>query len=139
MSEPSLLRIYLMRAMYAFMATGLALTIWPGIVSHELSTPLMSGVVDALLGALGVLALLGIRYPVQMIPLLLFEFLWKAIWLIAYALPLQASGSLDPATTETIVACLMGVIPIPLILPWRYVIARYVTQRGNRWTRAAAA
>ena len=67
-----------------------------------------------------------------MLPLLLFELIWKAIYLIAFALPLRFAHEVDAATAEDIQACLMVVIFIPLI-PWRYVFAHYVLRRGDRW------
>ena len=39
---------------------------------------------------------LGLRYPLQMLPLLMFEFVWKAIWLIGYGLLQWSSGQLSP-------------------------------------------
>jgi hypothetical protein len=66
------------------------------------------------------------------LPLLLFELVWKAIYLIAFALPVWSAHQVRPAMAEDIKACLMVVIFIPLI-PWRYVFAHYVLKRGERW------
>jgi hypothetical protein len=93
----------------------------------------MSGVVSSLLGAVSILALLGLRYPLQMIPVLLFELIWKLIWLIAFAWPLWAAGRIDAATTRTVWECLPAILLIPAILPWRPVLSHYLTRRGDPW------
>jgi hypothetical protein len=115
------------------MAVGLALTIWPGVVHHALSVPPADGVVSSLLAAVSILAALGIRYPLQMLPLLLFELLWKSIRLIAFALPLWSAGRVDTATRESIFACLMGIVILPIVIPWPYVFANYVRNTSERW------
>ena len=138
MTEISLIRLYALRAAYLFVAAGIALTVWPLLFTHKPDWPLMNGVVCSLLAAVSVLAVLGIRYPLQMLPVLLFELLWKAIWLIAVALPLWRAGALDAARMETVRDCLPAVILIPLI-PWRYVIARYLRSPGEPWTAASMA
>ena len=85
-----------------------------------------------MLVALSLLWFLGIRYPLQMLPVLLFEIAWKVIWLIAVVLPLWINGQLDPATLKVFYTCLVVVIPIAVI-PWRYVFANYVRKPGDRW------
>ena len=92
----------------------------------------MHGVANSFLAALSALALLGIRYPLQMLPLLFFEMIWKIIWLAAIALPLWLAGSVDDATSGTIRDCLVGLI-FPVIIPWRYVIANYVRKPADHW------
>jgi len=77
----------------------------------------------ALLAGLGATAALGLRYPVKMLPILLFEMVWKAIYLIAFALPLWSAHQINEAVAEDIKAVLMVVIFIPLI-PWRYLFAQ---------------
>ena len=134
MNEVSLTRLYALRAAYLLLAVGLAATIWPLVLRHSPQWPLMNSVVCSLLAAVSVLAAIGIRYPLQMLPVLLFEVTWKSIWLIAIALPLWSANQIDARTWETVRDCLFGAILIPLI-PWRYVIAQYVTRPGNRWRR----
>jgi hypothetical protein len=90
-------------------------------------------VVLSILGGFALLVALGIRYPLKMLPLLFFEFVWKAIWLLLFGLPLVLSGQLEPETTETLTACLMGVVLVPLVTPWGYVLKHYVRAPGDRW------
>jgi len=132
MTEVSLLRLYALRAVYLLIVVGLGIEIWPGIVHHEKPWALMQGVVNCVLAAVSVLAILGIRYPLQMLPLLLFELVWKSIWLLVVALPLWSAKQMDAATSETARACLMGVIFL-VVIPWPYLFANYLLKRGDRW------
>jgi hypothetical protein len=134
MTDVSLFRLYALRAGYLLIAVGLATTVWPAVINHSPQWPLMNGVVSTLLAAVSVLAAVGIRHPLQMLPVLLFELLWKSIWLIAVALPLWSANQLDARTWETVRDCLLGAILIPVI-PWRYVVSQYVTKPGDRWGR----
>ena len=134
--EVSTLRLYLMRGTYLLIAVGLGSMIWPGIIHHAKPWGHMQGVANALLAALSALALVGVRYPLQMLPLLLFELLWKAIWLVAIALPLWSANQLDPATRQTVTDNLFGIVVMPLVIPWRYVLTNYVKKAGDRWGRA---
>src|SRR5688572_26264721 len=82
MSEVSTVRLYLLRAMYTFMFVGLAIFKWPGILNPPPALSNSGTVVGSVLGAISLLAVLGIRYPVKMLPLLFFELLWKVIWVV---------------------------------------------------------
>lgn len=131
-SEVSLFRLYTLRAAYLVMAGGLAVFVWPAVLHHSSEFAITAGVRVALLAGLGATAALGLRYPVQMLPILLFELTWKAIYLIAFAWPLWSAHQITAAVAEDIKAVLWVVILIPLI-PWRYVFAQYVLKHGDRW------
>jgi hypothetical protein len=132
MTQVSLLRLYALRATYLLLVVGLGIEIWPGIIHHEKPWELMQGVVRCMLAAVSVLAVLGLRYPLQMLPLLLFELVWKSIWLVVVAIPLWSAHQMDAETWATATACLMGVI-FPIVIPWPYVFATYLMKRGDRW------
>ena len=136
MSEVSTLRLYLLRAMYLFMALGLAIFELPALL-HPEDLSRLDGVILSVLGAFALLAAVGIRYPIKMLPLLLFEFVWKSMWVLIFGLPLLLSGGLDPGTTETLIACLMGVVLVPLVMPWGYVLKHYLRAPGDRWGKQA--
>lgn len=88
----------------------------------------------AVLTTVSLLALIGVRYPVQMLPLLLFELTWKAVWVLAIGLPLWRAGRLDPATTgDTWRVCLGSLVFFGLTIPWSYVFRHYLRGRGDRW------
>ena len=85
-----------------------------------------------LLTAMSLLAFLGLRYPVQLLPLLLFESVWKILWLALVALPKAASGEIDAATSDTVFNCSLAVL-ILAVIPWRHVWRQYVLASGDRW------
>ena len=130
-------RLNLMRVGYLVMGVGLAVVKWPVVIGYDRSTPLFEGVVAVILTAMSLLAFLGLRYPVRLLPILLFEALWKLIWLGVVALPAVAAGDVDEAMRQVIVNCSVVVI-VFAVVPWRYVWQRYVTAKGDRWRGAAA-
>ena len=137
MHEVSTVRLYALRAMYLLMLVGLAVDIWPRVLFPPENLEHMRGVVWSLLAAVSLLAALGLRYPLKMLPLLFFELVWKTIWVLAIGLPLWLGDRFDPATRDTWNSCLMGLVLFPLVIPWRYVFEAYVKARGDRWRRAA--
>jgi len=66
-------RLHLMRVGYLLMGVGLAVVKWPLILRGADSLPLLEGVVACILTAMSLLAFLGLRYPVTLLPPLLFE------------------------------------------------------------------
>ena len=82
--------------------------------------------------AMSVLALLGLRYPVKMLPILLFESLWKLTWLGVVALPKLLGAGLDAPTTQEFIDILFVVV-ILAVIPWRYVVRQYLAAPGDRW------
>jgi hypothetical protein len=127
----SLTRLHLMRAGYLLMGLGLALVKWP-LLADASTMPLYEGVTLCLLTAMSFLAFLGLRYPVKMLPVLLFESAWKLLWLSLVALPKATGGSLDTATTEIMYNCSLVVV-ILAVTPWRYVWQHFVSAPGDRW------
>lgn len=125
-----MLRLYALRTTYLLIVVGLGFEIWAAIIHHQKPWPLMQGVVCCVLAAMPALAVLGLRYPLQMLPLLLFELVWRSIWLVVVAHPLWSAHQMDAETSETAAPCLMGVI-FPIVIPWPYVFANVLTGRSG--------
>ncbi len=125
-------RLYLLRALYALMFVGQGSLQFPVLFTRAASLPFWHAIGASMLGAMALVAVLGIRYPLQMIPLLLFEFAWKLIWVLAVLVPRWLGNTIDPDTAANAPSILMGVI-VPLVIPWRYVIEHYLIKPGDRW------
>lgn len=123
--EVSTARLWVLRATYALLVVGLGLTNLPELMSHE---PAARGVIPSVLGGIWLLALVGLRYPLQMLPLLFFEFAWKTVWTFSYGLPQYLSGQRPPTYGDDLFAIGLGVILMPLVIPWGYVWRHYVKQ-----------
>lgn len=136
MPEVSIARLHVLRATYLLIVVGLGFSIWPGILNPPANLEHYRGVVRSLLAAVSLLAVLGLRYPLQLLPLLLFELVWKTIWVVAIGLPLWLGDRFDPATRETWNSCLMGLVLFPLVIPWRYAFETYVKAPSDRWRSA---
>ena len=132
METPSALRLNILRGGYLFMAAGLGVFIWPRLIADGPNLPPAQGIILSLLCGLGLVAVLGLRYPLRMLPLMLFEITWKVVWLVRIALPLWFGHRMDDATRENLFAVGMVVV-LPFIVPWDYVWRQYVLQAGDPW------
>lgn len=137
-SEVSMFRLYLLRAMYVFISVGLSVQKLPGILNPPTDITHTGTVVGSVLFAVMLLAGTGIRYPLKMLPLLFFEFVWKSIWVLMWGLPLWSSNQLTPDSQETLIACLVGIVLIPLVMPWGYVFRQYSKVPGDPWFKQKA-
>ena len=133
MTEVSPVHLHFLRAVYALIAVAMGLMTWPAIITHSGDWSFDAGVVKCMLGALTLLCLLGIRYPLKMLPLLFWEMAWKTIWLLAIALPSWKAGSIDANMAENIFATGLVVV-VYAAMPWRYLIDQFVSAQGDRWS-----
>jgi hypothetical protein len=127
----SLWRLYALRLIYLLIFVGLSSFVWRQPFFESSGWPLMTGIAKSMFAALALLTLLGLRYPLQMLPLILFETLWKAIWLAVIALPAAHNGRWD-VVEATVYECI-GIVVVLFIMPWGYVWTRYVTAPGDPW------
>jgi len=127
----SVTRLNVVRFGYLFMALGLTLTRWPRLLDAT-DRPLYEGVAVCMLVAMSLLAWLGLRHPLELLPILLFEAIWKLLWLGTVALPLAVAGDLDTATWEVMLNCTLVVVVL-VVIPWRHVWSTYVRAKGDRW------
>lgn len=135
MTEVSTFRLYMVRGLYLLITVGMGSIIWP-LMFGPRAWPVMHSVANSMLAAMTLLMAFGVRYPLQMLPLLLFEFAWKTIWVVAIGLPLWSANQLSPEASETFFATGMGVVLCLLVIPWGYIWANYFTKPAERWTSA---
>jgi hypothetical protein len=124
-------RLYVLRACYAILAAGQGSIQVPAFLHHAHWTQ-ASAAAHSFLLALALLSIVGIRYPLKMLPLLVYELLWKTIWLGGIALPLWLANQVDADTRSSFFEIAPIVIIFPL-LPWGYIFSNYLKKPGDRW------
>lgn len=125
-------RLYVLRGGYLLIAAGMGTQMWSAYLGPHNPWTLTHGVMNAMLLALVLLSIVGLRHPLKMLPLLFWEMTWKAAWLLSVALPAWQRGTMDADTWDTAFACLMSVIFV-VIVPWDYVWRNFVAANGERW------
>ena len=92
------------------------------------------GVGHSLLFTLALLAIGGMFRPIAFLPIMLFEIVWKVVWLAAVALPLWMAGEPIPGVVS-VKGSLIGVGLIIICVPWKSVWWRYFSQPIEPWRR----
>ena len=129
-SGVSLARLYVLRAMYLVLAIGGGIAFLPQLIGHE---PTARGVIPSMLAGMWLLACFGLRYPLQMLPILLFELAWKTIWLVDFGLPQRMAGVNTPVFQDDFKMIALGPLIFILVIPWGYVYRHYLKKPGARW------
>ena len=127
--EVPLWRLYVLRAAGALGLYGLFQTVMR-LFDHA---PDERGMLTAMISGLWVMGLFVIRYPLQMLPIFLFEFVWKAIWALAFGLPQWIAGRVDPQLSKDLFDIGFFSIVFGLIIPWDYVWRHYFKEPSERW------
>jgi len=120
-------RINAMRFVWLLMALIMGSIVWRQILFESADWTMERGLAKAMLAALALMSLLGMRYPLQMLPLMLFEVAWKTIWLILIGLRAWLSNRFTPDIEGLFNDCI-GIIIAYFLVPWPYVWARYIKQ-----------
>jgi len=131
------LRLNILRAYYALIGFGTAAVFWPSLVNHSQEWGIANGAQYSLLAALSPLALLGLRYPLGMLPVVIYEFLWKSLWFVFVAAPLYTADRMTETVWANVFACGISIVLTPLILPWGHVWRTYVLAPADAWRGSA--
>ena len=126
--DVSLIRLYLLRAVALFFAIDGLFSKLPHLIHPDAAS---RGITASLLAALWVSAFFTFRYPLRMVPIFLFELVWKTLWLIDYGAPQWLAGTATPQLSRDLFEIGFFPIPIALIIPWGHVWRCYVRHSGD--------
>lgn len=125
-------RIHLLRLAYLLMAGVMGFFVWQQVLFEAGPWPAPRVIAKSMLAALALLSVLGLRYPLQMLPLMLLEVLWKTVAILLIILPAWLANRITPDLQVLFGECI-GIVVVYLVMPWRYVWARYALQPGEAW------
>jgi len=128
----SIARLYVLRGLYLlnFLLVGSGVCL--EFIHRQKPWDQITGAAFGFWGALSLLSLLGIRYPISMIPILLLQLCYKALWFPLAYFPLPAAGRSSDLGPGFLVAIALDLI----VIPWPYVLANYLKKPGDRWKQS---
>ncbi|MCA0244113.1 MAG: hypothetical protein LCI02_25125 [Proteobacteria bacterium] len=130
-------RIHLLRLAYLLMAGVMGFFVWQQVLFEIGPWPAPRVAAKSMLAALALLSVLGLKYPLQMLPIMLLEVLWKTVAIVLIILPAWLGGRMTPEQYVLFTECI-GIVLVYLVMPWRYVWARYVRHPGEPWLQPRA-
>lgn len=123
----ALWRVNSIRFLFLLMAVVMGGAVWQQLLFDYAQWDLMRGLAKSMLAALALLSLLGVRYPMQMLPLMLYEMTWKTVWILLIAGRAWLDGQWTAAIDGLFYECI-GIVIAFVIMPWGYVWARFAVQ-----------
>ena len=135
MFELSVTRLTIMRVLYALNLIGLGFNALPALFAPDdpLAANPMRAVALSFWGALSVLSILGLRYPVRMLPVLILQFTYKIFWLSSVLLPAWRASAITPDLADFSNGMVIGLLLDIVAIPWLFVLHRYLLAPGERW------
>jgi len=127
-------RIHMLRLAYLLMACVMGFFVWQQVLFETGPWPAPRVIAKSMLASLALLSVLGLRYPLQMLPLMLLETLWKTVAILLIIAPAWLAGRLTPDQQVLFTECI-GIVVVYLVMPWRHVWARYVLHPGEPWLK----
>ncbi len=106
---------------------GLVIIIAPSTATSLLGVscdPAQYGIIGSVFFAFGVLSVLGLRFPLRFVPVLLLQLVYKLAWLIGVAIPLFLQGRLPEGEVPTVIIFVITVALDLVAIPFRYLFAR---------------
>lgn len=125
------INIYLLRLLYVLIVVFVGTDALPGLFQHQGTREPFASAAVAMWASFAVLSSIGILYPLKMLPLVLFEILYKVLWLIAIALPLWSEGQLLGSPNETMTYSFLTVLLPIVAVPWKFVWNTYILNRES--------
>ncbi|WP_420583425.1 hypothetical protein [Reichenbachiella sp.] len=119
-------RQHIMRVLFLLILVGLGPDHWVAVFSPSQVPDPMSGVTISFYAAFAFLCLLGIRFPLKFIPLLLIQLVYKSAWVIGTYLPAKNAGLLDDNYESWFWSMAPGIVIDLLVIPWGYVYQEYL-------------
>ena len=123
------IKVYVLKLFFLLMFLFAAKDAWTELITHEGEWNPEIAIAWCAIAAYTTLSGLGIFHTLKMLPIMLFMFFYKGLWLFFVAYPLWKNGNLTGSEAEGWVPIFMLIV-IPIIFtPWKYVFKTYVLGR----------
>ncbi len=124
------IQVYVMKLFFLLMFLFAAKDAWTELFTHQGEWNPEVAIAWCSIAAYTTLSGLGIFHPLKMLPIMLFMYFYKGLWLCFVAYPLWKAGQLS-GTDAADWTPIFLIILIPMIFtPWKYVFKTFVLGRA---------
>ena len=120
------INIYLLRLLFTLMFLFVTYDSWSYIFNHTGPWDNVKAAAWCMWGSYSFISFIGILRPLKMLPIVLFECLYKTAWLIIVAYPLWAKNELAGSAAEGMANVFLWVVFPIVAMPWKYFIRTYI-------------
>ncbi len=123
------IQVYVLKLFFLLMFLFAAKDAWTALLTHNGAWNNEIAVAWCAIAAYTTLSGLGIFHTLKMLPIMLFMFFYKGLWLFFVAYPLWRNGQLAGSDAEGWTQIFILIIVPILFTPWNYVFKTYVLGR----------
>ncbi len=120
------INIYLLRLLYALMFVFVTFPAWKVLLNQSHSMNNTEVAAWCMWGSYALISILGVFRPLKMLPIILFEIIYKITWLAVVAYPLWINDELHGSSVEARTNDFLWVILPIIAMPWQYFIRVYI-------------
>jgi hypothetical protein len=123
------INIYLLRILFTLMFLFVTYDSWTHIFNHNGPWDNINAAAWCMWGSYSAISIIGIVRSLKMLPIVLFEIVYKIVWLAIVAYPLRMKNELTGSPAEGMTRVFLWVV-IPIVaMPWRYFFMTYILGR----------
>lgn len=115
------IQVYVMKLFFALMFLVAAKDAWTKLLTHEGNWDVEVAVAWCAIAAYTTLSGLGIFHTLRMMPIMIFMFFYKGLWLLIVAYPLWSTNQLAGTPAGDWASIFIMIVVPMLFTPWKYV------------------
>ena len=120
------INIYLLRLLFLLVVVFVGSDSWSAILKHEGPWNHVRAAALCMWATYALLSIFGLFHPLKWLPLVIFEIIYKIIWLAVVAYPLWSANQLAGSPAEEMTHAFLWVILPIVAMPWGYAFRTYV-------------
>jgi hypothetical protein len=125
------INIYLLRLLFTLMFLFLTYESWSTIFNHTGPWGNAEAAAWCMWGSYSVISFIGIMRPLMMLPIVLFEIIYKTAWLFVVAYPLWVKGQFTGSPAEPMARIFIWVIFPIVAMPRKYFFRVYILGKAT--------
>ena len=118
--------VYLLRLLFLLVFLFVGYDSWTYILNHKGSWDHVKAAAFCMWASYSLLSIIGVFRPLKMLPLVMFEIIYKIVWLIIVAYPLWSANQLAGSPAEEMTNAFLWVVLPIVAMPWKYAVDQYV-------------